>query len=89
MENKKSYGNNNGNNNAKRKFRKRTKQCFFTKNNIKYIDYKDVDLLKNFISNSGQILPKRVTGVSSKYQKKLAVAVKRSRQIGLLPFIVE
>ncbi len=71
------------------KFKRKFKRCFFMKNNMKYINYKDVELLKKFISNNGQILPKRVTGTSSKYQKKLATAIKRARQIGLLPFIVE
>jgi len=62
------------------------KQCYFKSNNIKEIDYKDVELLKKFINSYGQILPKRRTGVSSKYQRKLAEAVKRARIMALLHF---
>lgn len=71
-----------------KKFIKRKKINFFSKNNIEYIDYKDVDLLKKFISGNGQILPKRVTGTSPKDQRKLSTAVKRSRIMGLLPFVI-
>ncbi len=63
------------------------KQCFFTQNNIKYIDYKDVDILKKFLNPHGRIMAKKKTGVSSKYQRQLATAVKRARFIGLLPFV--
>lgn len=56
--------------------RKRRKVCYFTSNNIKHIDYKDVDLLKKFISERGKILPRRVTGTSAKYQRKLTSAIK-------------
>lgn len=68
---------------------KRRKVCYFTVNKIDHIDYKDVDLLKKFISERGKILPRRVTGTSAKYQRQLTAAIKRSRQIGLLPFTVE
>ncbi len=63
------------------------KVCYFTKNNIKYIDYKDVDLLKKFVSPNGKIIPRRVTGTKAKYQRQLAVAVKRARQMALLPYV--
>ncbi|MEE3487430.1 MAG: 30S ribosomal protein S18 [Bulleidia sp.] len=63
------------------------KVCYFTKNNIKYIDYKDVELLKKFVSSNGKIIPRRVTGTSAKYQRQLAVAVKRARQMALLPYV--
>jgi small subunit ribosomal protein S18 len=66
---------------------KRRKVCYFTANGISRIDYKDVDLLKKFISERGKILPRRVTGTSAKYQRKLTVAIKRSRQMALLPFV--
>ena len=66
---------------------RRRKVCFFTANGITHIDYKDVDLLKKFISERGKILPRRVTGTSAKYQRKLTVAIKRSRQMALLPFV--
>lgn len=59
----------------------------FTANKITHIDYKDVDLLKRFISERGKILPRRVTGTSAKYQRKLTVAIKRARQVALLPYV--
>ncbi|MCT7796392.1 MAG: 30S ribosomal protein S18, partial [Lactobacillus iners] len=58
-------------------------------NHIDYIDYKDVDLLKRFISERGKILPRRVTGTSAKNQRMLTVAIKRARVMGLLPFVSE
>ena len=66
---------------------KRRKVCYFTANGITRIDYKDVDLLKKFISERGKILPRRVTGTSAKYQRKLTIAIKRSRTMALLPFV--
>ncbi|MBC1413336.1 30S ribosomal protein S18 [Listeria welshimeri] len=69
--------------------RRRKKVCYFTSNGITYIDYKDVELLKKFVSERGKILPRRVTGTSAKYQRKLTVAIKRSRQMALLPFVAE
>lgn len=59
----------------------RKKVCFFTKNKIDYIDYKDVELLKRFVSANGKIIPRRVTGTSAKYQRQLAAAIKRARQM--------
>lgn len=67
--------------------RRRRKVCFFTSNGITHIDYKDIDLLKKFVSERGKILPRRVTGTSAKYQRKLTAAIKRSRQMALLPFV--
>ena len=67
----------------------RKKVCYFTKNNIKTIDYKDVDLLKKFISPNGKIIPRRVTGTSAKYQRMLDVAIKRARQMALLPYVAD
>lgn len=55
---------------------KRRKVCFFTSNGITHIDYKDVDLLRKFVSERGKILPRRVTGTSAKYQRKLTLAIK-------------
>ncbi|MDN7242573.1 SSU ribosomal protein S18P [Planomicrobium soli] len=69
--------------------KKRKKVCYFTSNNITYIDYKDTDLLKKFISERGKILPRRVTGTSAKWQRKLTIAIKRSRIMALLPFVAE
>ncbi|QPC47912.1 30S ribosomal protein S18 [Mangrovibacillus cuniculi] len=67
--------------------RKRRKVCYFTANGITSIDYKDIDLLKKFISERGKILPRRVTGTNAKYQRMLTIAIKRSRQMALLPFV--
>lgn len=69
--------------------RRRRKVCYFTSNNITYIDYKDTDLLKKFISERGKILPRRVTGTYAKNQRKLTKAIKRARIMGLLPFVTE
>jgi len=68
---------------------KRRKVCFFTVNKITHIDYKDIDTLRKFISERGKILPRRVTGTSAKYQRMLTTAIKRSRQIALLPYTTE
>ncbi len=69
-------------------FRKRRKKvCFFTENKIKHIDYKNVDMLRRFVSDRGKILPKRVTGTKAGYQKELSVAIKRARHMALLPFV--
>ena len=69
--------------------RKRTtkKYCRFKKYGIKYIDYKDPDFLLKFINEQGKILPKRITGTSTKFQKKISKAIKRARHIALLPYI--
>ena len=69
--------------------RRRRKVDFIAANHIDYVDYKDVDLLKRFISERGKILPRRVTGTSAKNQRKVANAVKRARIMGLLPFVAE
>lgn len=63
------------------------KQCYFTQNNIKHIDYKDVDLLKKFLNPHGRILSRKRTGVTAKNQRQLALAIKRSRFMGLIPFV--
>ena len=63
------------------------KQCFFSQNNIKHIDYKDIEILKKFLNPHGRLLSSKKTGVSSKNQRKLALAVKRSRYMALLPYI--
>ena len=76
-----------GKKNMFKRMKPRKKVCYFTKNHIKYIDYKDVDLLKKYISPSGKITPKRITGTSAKYQRRLATAIKRARYMALLPFV--
>lgn len=68
-----------------RRFQRR-KVCPFLRDKITYIDYKDVDMLKRFITSRGKILPRRITGVSAKYQRMLTTAIKRARQVALLPY---
>jgi small subunit ribosomal protein S18 len=68
-----------------RYFRRR-KYCRFTAEGIKEIDYKDLNLLKQYVSESGKIVPSRITGTSAKYQRQLADAVKRARYLALLPY---
>ena len=63
------------------------KYCRFKKNGIKYIDYKNPDFLMKFVNEQGKILPRRLTGTSIKYQKKVAQAIKRARHVALLPYV--
>ena len=63
--------------------------CRFKKMGIKYIDYKDADFLMRFLNEQGKILPRRITGNSLKFQRKLAIAVKRARQIAILPYVAD
>ena len=65
----------------------RKKYCRFKKNGIKYIDYKNADFLLKFVNDQGKILPRRITGTSVKYQKKVAQAIKRARHLALLPYV--
>ncbi len=67
----------------------RKKVCYFTQNKVTYIDYKDVELLKRFISANGKIIPRRVTGTKANYQRLLATAIKRARQMALLPYVID
>ena len=66
---------------------KKEKYCRFKKNGIKYNDYKDPDFLLKFVNEQGKILPRRLTGTSLKFQRKVAQAVKRSRHLALMPYI--
>jgi small subunit ribosomal protein S18 len=68
---------------------KRTKYCRFKKFGIKYIDYKDPDFLLQFINEQGKLLPRRITGNSLKYQRKMATAVKRARHLAMLPYLAD
>lgn len=68
---------------------KRTKYCRFRKFGIKHLDYKDTDFLMQFINEQGKILPRRITGTSLKYQRKVATAVKRARHLALLPYVAD
>lgn len=63
------------------------KQCFFCSQNVKDIDYKNVEMLKRFVSSQAKIIDPRHTGVCAKHQRKLANAIKRARIMGLLPFV--
>jgi len=66
--------------------RPRRKVCYFSANKFTSIDYKDVGLLRRFISERGKILPRRITGTSAKWQRQLTTAIKRARILALLPF---
>ena len=68
---------------------KKKKYCRFKKAGIKYVDYKDAEFLKKFLNEKGKILPRRLTGTSQKFQKKVATAVKRARHLALLPFVTD
>jgi small subunit ribosomal protein S18 len=65
---------------------KRRKFCRFTAEKIEWIDYKDVDLLKDFINENGKIIPARITGTKAGYQRQLSTAIKRARYLALLPY---
>ena len=67
----------------------RKKYCRFKKYGIRYIDYKDVEFLKKFVNDQGKILPRRLTGTSLKYQRKLSDAVKKARQMALMPYVTD
>jgi small subunit ribosomal protein S18 len=67
-------------------FQSRRKFCYFKENGITDINYKDVKLLKRFITDQGKIMPRRVTGTSSKMHRKLVKAIKQARNIALLPY---
>ncbi len=69
--------------------KKKKKYCRFKKSGIKYIDYKDPEFLKKFLNEQGKILPRRLTGTSLKYQRKVAQAVKRARHLALLPYVTD
>lgn len=69
--------------------RNQKKYCRFKKMGIKYIDYKDPEFLKRFLNEQGKMLPRRITGTSLKYQRKLGHAVKKARQMALLPYVTD
>ena len=66
---------------------KQKKYCRFRKSGIKYVDYKDPDFLMKLVNEQGKLLPRRLTGTSLKYQRKVATAVKRARHIALMPYV--
>jgi small subunit ribosomal protein S18 len=65
------------------------KYCRFRKNGIKYIDYKDPNFLLKFVNEQGKILPRRLTGTSIKYQRKVSTAIKRARHLALMPYVAD
>lgn len=68
------------------RFYRRRKYCRFTAEGITEIDYKDIELLKAYISETGKIVPSRITGTKAKYQRQLAKAIKRARYLALIPY---
>ena len=68
------------------RFFRRRKYCRFTAEGVKEIDYKDLNTLKSFITETGKIVPSRITGTSARYQRQLAAAIKRARFLALLPY---
>ena len=68
------------------RFFRRRKFCRFTAEGIKYIDYKDIDMLKAYITETGKIVPSRITGTRARYQRQLSTAIKRARYLSLLPY---
>jgi small subunit ribosomal protein S18 len=68
---------------------KKKKYCRFKKSGIKYIDYKDADFLLKFVNEQGKILPRRITGTSTKFQKKVSQAIKRARHLALMPYVAD
>ena len=68
---------------------KTKKYCRFKKSGIKYIDYKAPDFLMKFVNEQGKLLPRRLTGTSLKYQRKVATAVKRARHLALMPYVAD
>jgi len=68
---------------------KTKKYCRFKKAGIKYVDYKDPDFLLKFVNEQGKILPRRITGNSLKYQRKVATAVKRARHLAFMPYVAD
>ncbi|KKQ88223.1 MAG: 30S ribosomal protein S18 [Parcubacteria group bacterium GW2011_GWF2_38_8] len=65
------------------------KQDYFSASNIKYIDYKDIEILKRFLNSSGKIVNRKRTGVTAKNQRQLSAAIKNARFLGLLPFVAK
>ena len=68
---------------------RKKKYCRFKRAGIKYVDYKDAEFLKKFLNEQGKILPRRLTGTSLKFQRKVSQAVKRARHLALLPYVTD
>lgn len=72
--------------NKSRNLFKRRKFCRFSAEKIPYVDYKDVDLLKDFVTENGKVMPARITGTKSRFQRQLSTAIKRARFLALMPY---
>ena len=72
-----------------RPMRKRKKICIFCADKVEFIDYKDTAKLRKFISERGKILPRRISGACAKHQRELNAAIKRARQVALLPYVTD
>ena len=81
-------GRDGGGGGARRPFMRRRKTCPFSGDNAPKIDYKDVKLLQRYVSERGKIVPSRITAVSAIKQRELAIAIKRARFLGLLPYVI-
>jgi small subunit ribosomal protein S18 len=81
-----SGGGDRGGSGGSGRFSRRKKFCRFTAEGVKYIDYKDLATLKGYVTETGKIVPSRITGTKSFYQRQLAVAIKRARFLALLPY---
>ena len=73
----------------RRPVHRRRKVCSFCSDENQVIDYKDVNLLKKYVSERGKILPRRITGNCAKHQRELTVAIKRARHVALIPYVIE
>jgi small subunit ribosomal protein S18 len=69
--------------------KRQKKYCRFKKMGIRYIDYKDGEFLKKFLNDQGKMLPRRITGNSLKFQRKVAQAIKKARQMAILPYVTD
>lgn len=67
----------------------KSKYCRFKKSGIKFVDYKDADFLLKLVNEQGKILPRRITGTSAKYQKRVNKAIKRARHIAIMPYVAD
>ncbi len=68
---------------------RKKRECKFTRAGLEYIDYKNAEMLRKFMNDQGKILPRRVTGTSSKHQRQLSRAIKQARFLGMLPYVAE
>ena len=81
--------NSNSDRNSGKPVDQRNKYCRFKKNGIKYVDYKDPNFLMKFVNDQGRLLPRRITGTSLKFQRKVAQAVAKARHLALMPYVAD